>query len=60
MAPVYSEGQPMRVQVRYGSTAGKNYYEKSALHGDAWPMPKAIAPDIDPRRLMSSCSTGAR
>jgi hypothetical protein len=48
MANYYSTPQPMRVQVRYGSAAQKTYYEKSALPGGAWPMPKAIAPGISP------------
>jgi hypothetical protein len=43
--------QPMRIQARKGSPAEKDYYEKSALPGGAWPKPKAIAPGIDPSPL---------
>ena len=43
--------RPMRIQARAGSGAEKKYYEKSALPGRAWPMPKAIAPGIDPSPL---------
>jgi len=47
----YSMAQPMRIQARKGSPAEKRYYEKSSLPGGAWPMPKAIAPGIDPAPL---------
>jgi hypothetical protein len=43
--------RPMRIQARAGSVAEKKYYEKSALPGGAWPMPKVIAPGIDPSPL---------
>src|SRR5437867_13319232 len=52
--------QPMRIQARYGSAAEKNYYEKSALPGGAWPMPKAIAPGIDPSPLDDLMFHGGR
>src|SRR5262249_58088534 len=42
--------QPMRVQVRKGSPAEKQYYN-SALPSGPWPMPKAIAPGISPAPL---------
>jgi len=42
--------QPMRVQVRKGSHAEKQYYN-SALPSGPWPMPKAIAPGISPAPL---------
>jgi hypothetical protein len=51
MSKAYVAGRPMRIQARYGSAAEKNYYQKSALPGGAWPMPKAIAPGIDPSPL---------
>ncbi len=47
----YSAQRPMRIQARAGSAAEREYYEKSALPGRAWPMPKAIAPGIDPSPL---------
>jgi hypothetical protein len=47
----YPVVQPMRIQVRKGSPAERLYYMKSALPGGAWPMPKAIAPGIDPAPL---------
>lgn len=43
--------RPMRIQARAGSVAEKTYYEKSALPGGTWPMPKVIAPGIDPSPL---------
>lgn len=43
--------RPMRIQARAGSSAEKKYYEKSALPGGAWPMPKVIVPGIDPSPL---------
>lgn len=46
----YAVGHPMRIQARKGSPA-ERYYNKSALPGGAWPMPKAIAPGIDPSPL---------
>lgn len=51
MARVYSAPYPMRIQARSGSVAEKKYYQKSALPGGAWPMPKVIAPGIDPSPL---------
>ena len=39
--------QPMRIQARPGSTAEKRYYRKAMLPRP-WPMPKAIAPGINP------------
>ncbi len=47
----YSSFKPMRIQARRGSIAEKRYYEKSALPGGAWPMPKAIAPGVNPTPL---------
>ena len=46
----YPASQPMRIQARPGSAAEKKYYAGSALP-KAWPMPKAIAPGIDPAPL---------
>ena len=43
--------RPMRIQARAGSSAEKKYYEKSALPGGIWPMPKVLAPGIDPSPL---------
>ena len=43
--------QPMRIQARPGSKAEQRYYEKAALPGRTWPMPKAIAPGISPAPL---------
>jgi hypothetical protein len=60
MAKVYSVRQPMRIQARYGSVAEKKYYQKSALPGGAWPMPKAIAPGIDPSALDDLMFHGGR
>lgn len=51
MAKVYSAPYPMRIQARSGSAAEKKFYEKGALPGGAWPMPKVIAPGIDPSPL---------
>src|SRR4051794_23100154 len=42
---------PMRVQARPGSQAEQRYAVKSGLPGRSWPMPKAIAPGIDPAPL---------
>lgn len=47
----YSVSRPMRIQARAGSVAETKYYEKSALPGGIWLMPKAIAPGIDPSPL---------
>lgn len=47
----YAGGQPMRIQARPGSLVERRSYYKSALPGGAWPMPKAIAPGIDPSPL---------
>ncbi len=47
----YPVTMPMRIQARKGSLAERQYYRKSALPGGAWPMPKAIAPGIDPSPL---------
>ena len=47
----YATQQPMRIQARAGSIAERKYYEKSALPGGVWPMPKVIAPGIDPSPL---------
>ena len=47
----YATQRPMRIQARAGSIAERRYYEKSALPGGAWPMPKVIAPGIDPSPL---------
>ena len=38
---------PMPIKARQGSTAKKKYYAKSAFP-QAWAMPKATAPDINP------------
>lgn len=42
---------PMRIQARPGSLAESLYYQRAALPGGAWPMPKAIVPGIDPSPL---------
>ena len=47
----HSAFQPMRVQARKGSVAEYRYYTKSALPSGVWPLPKAIAPGIDPSPL---------
>lgn len=44
----YAKSLPMRIQARPGSKAESAYFAKSTLPGLAWPMPKAIAPGIDP------------
>ena len=49
--PLYPGTMPMRIQARKGSPVEKRYYAKSALPGGKWPMPKAIAPGIDPAPL---------
>ncbi len=46
----YAVGRPMRIQARKGSPA-ERYYEKASLPGGAWPMPKAIAPGVNPAPL---------
>ena len=51
MPKTYPAYRPMRVQARPGSQAEKNYYLNSALPSGRWPMPKAIAPGIDPSPL---------
>jgi hypothetical protein len=51
MASYKKSLMPMRIQARPGSAAEASYYAKSALPGGAWPMPKAIAPGIDPSPL---------
>ena len=43
--------QPMRIQARKGSPVEKRSYNNSALPGGKWPMPKVIAPGIDPAPL---------
>ena len=48
---LYSFTQPMRIQARQGSLAERRYYRNSALPGMKWPMPKAIAPGVDPSPL---------
>ena len=47
----YQPFKPMRIQARKGSVAEARYYQKSALPGGAWPMPKAIAPGVNPAPL---------
>lgn len=47
----YSGARPMRIQAEQGSLAEKRYYAKSALPGGEWPMPKAIAPGVNPAPL---------
>src|SRR6266851_4078905 len=56
----YPGMQPMRIQARKGSLAEKRYYKRSALPGGAWPMPKAIAPGIDPSPLDDLMFHGGR
>jgi hypothetical protein len=46
----YAVGHPMRIQARKGSPA-EAFYEKSALPGGSWPMPKVIAPGVNPSPL---------
>jgi hypothetical protein len=46
----YAVGHPMRIQARKGSPA-ERYYEKAELPGGTWPMPKAIAPGLNPAPL---------
>src|SRR6266851_5125659 len=48
---LYSGTMPMRIQARKGSPVEKRSYAKSALPGGTWPMPRAIAPGIDPAPL---------
>src|SRR5262245_5206211 len=48
---LYSFTQPMRIQARQGSLAERQYYKNSALPGGKLPMPKQIAPGIDPAPL---------
>ena len=48
---LYSNAQPMRVQVRQGSLAERRYVKNSRLPGATLPMPKAIAPGVDPSPL---------
>ncbi len=47
----YPLAQPMRIQARKGSLVERRYYTTSQLPGGAWPMPKLIAPGIDPSPL---------
>jgi hypothetical protein len=43
--------KPMKVQVRPNSKAERNYHTDRGLPGSAMPMPKIIAPGIDPSPL---------
>ena len=51
---------PMRVQVRAGSPIEAWYRERASLPGGAWPMPRAIAPGIDPAPLQDLIFHGGR
>jgi hypothetical protein len=51
MAPKKTTARPMRIQARKGSYAEKQHFLKSQLPSGPWPMPKAIAPGIDPSPL---------
>jgi hypothetical protein len=52
--------QPMRIQARKGSPAEQLYYYSSSLPGNRWPMPKEIAPGIDPAPLEDLIFHGGR
>ncbi|MFM0670236.1 hypothetical protein [Paraburkholderia sediminicola] len=47
----YQKQVPMRIQARPGSKAEQGYFSKSGLPGLDWPMPRAIAPGIEPAPL---------
>jgi hypothetical protein len=51
MTPNYRVARPMRIQARKGSCAEEQYFRNASLPGGAWPMPKAIAPGVDPLPL---------
>ena len=51
---------PMRVQARSGSQMEAWYRSKASLPGRAWPMPKAIAPGIDPAPLQDLMFHGGK
>jgi hypothetical protein len=51
MARYTTTALPMRIQARPGSRAEALYYQRASLPGQAWPMPKAIAPGISPAPL---------
>jgi hypothetical protein len=51
---------PMRVQTRAGSPSEARYFNQSALPSGPWPMPKAIAPGIDPAPLQDLIFHGGK
>lgn len=51
---------PMRVQVRSGSPMEAWYRYRASLPGGAWPMPRAIAPGIDPAPLQDLIFHGGK
>ena len=51
---------PMRVQARSGSPIEAWYRERASLPGGAWPMPRAIAPGIDPAPLQDLIFHGGK
>jgi hypothetical protein len=51
---------PMRVQARSGSQSEAWYRQRASLPGGAWPMPRAIAPGIDPAPLQDLIFHGGK
>lgn len=50
----------MRVQVRPGSASEAWYRTRAALPGGAWPLPRAVAPGIDPAPLQDLIFHGGK
>lgn len=51
---------PMRVQARAGSAIEAWYRRRASLPGGEWPMPRAIAPGIDPAPLQDLIFHGGK
>lgn len=51
---------PMRVQARAGSLTEAWYRQRASLPGGAWPMPRAIAPGINPAPLQDLIFHGGK
>src|SRR6266853_230211 len=52
--------RPMKVQVKSNSKAERSYHANRGLPGSALPMPKVIAPGIDPSPLHDSIFHGGK
>lgn len=56
----YDTLRPMRIQARPGSPVERGYVKSSSLPGGSWPMPRQIAPGIDPAPLMDLVYHGGK